>query len=116
MGPAIRNERIPADFKGPRKVPNYTADMEPADWIENYEMAMEILEVSDAVCARYLSMMLEGPAKSWLKNLPPNSINSWHELKEQFIKNFQGTCKRPTTIIDLENCAQKEGESAQHWS
>ena len=44
--------------------------MEPADWIESYEMAMEILEVSDAVCARYLSMMLDGPAKFWLKNLP----------------------------------------------
>ena len=90
--------------------------MEPTDWIESYEMAMEILEVSDAVCARYLSMMLDGPAKSWLKNLPVNSINSWQELKDQFIKKFQGTCKRPTTITDLENCVQKEGESAQHWS
>ena len=38
LGPAIRNERIPADFKGPRKVPNYTPDMEPADWIESYEI------------------------------------------------------------------------------
>ena len=25
--PAIRNERLPKDFKGPRKVPNYTADL-----------------------------------------------------------------------------------------
>ena len=24
---AIRNERLPKDFKGPRKVPNYTADL-----------------------------------------------------------------------------------------
>ena len=26
---AIRNERLPKDFKGPRKVPNYTADLQP---------------------------------------------------------------------------------------
>ena len=25
--PAIRNERLPKDFKWPRKVPNYTADL-----------------------------------------------------------------------------------------
>ena len=24
---ALRNERLPKDFKGPRKVPNYTADL-----------------------------------------------------------------------------------------
>ena len=27
--PALRNERLPKDFKGPRKVPNYTADLPP---------------------------------------------------------------------------------------
>ena len=26
---ALRNERFPKDFKGPRKVPNYTADQPP---------------------------------------------------------------------------------------
>ena len=25
--PALRNEHLPKDFKGPRKVPNYTADL-----------------------------------------------------------------------------------------
>ena len=34
--PAIRNERLPKDFKGPRKVPNYTADLPPEAWIESY--------------------------------------------------------------------------------
>ena len=45
--PALRNERLPKDFKGPRKVPNYTADLQPGAWIESYEMAMELLEVSE---------------------------------------------------------------------
>ena len=38
--PALRNERLPKDFKGPRKVPNYAADLQPGAWIESYEMAM----------------------------------------------------------------------------
>src|SRR5664279_6054730 len=116
LGPALKAERLPLDFKGPRKVPNYTADMDLVAWLENYELGMDILEATEAICARYLTMMLEGPARSWLQNLPPNSINSWDELKELFIKKFQGTCKRPSTIADLERCVQKEGDSFHHWA
>ena len=83
--PAIRNECLPKDFKGPRKVPNYTADLQPGAWIESYEMAMELLEVSDAAMAKYFTMMLDGIARTWLKGLPPNSIGSWAELKARFI-------------------------------
>ena len=41
LAPALRNVRSPKDFKGPRKVPNYTADLPPETWAESYEMAME---------------------------------------------------------------------------
>ena len=74
--PALRNVRLPKDFKGPRKVPNYTADLQPEAWIESYEMAMELLEVGDAAMAKYFTMMLDGTARSWFKGLPPDSIGS----------------------------------------
>ncbi|KAI5016253.1 hypothetical protein ZWY2020_006104 [Hordeum vulgare] len=113
---ALRNERMPKDFKGPRKVPNYTPDLERGAWIESYELAMDMLDVNEAVCAKYFTMMLEGMGHTWLKNLPPNSINTWSELKERFIKNFRGTCKRPMTIVDLQHCIQRPDESAHHWT
>ena len=62
--PALRNERLPKDFKGPRKAPNYTADLQPGAWIESYEMAMELLEVSEAAMAKYFTMMLDGTART----------------------------------------------------
>ena len=89
--PALRNVRLPNDFKGPRKVPNYTVDHPPEAWIESYEMAMEMLDVSDATCAKYFTMLLDGPARTWLKGLPANSIRSWAELKTDFIQNFKDT-------------------------
>src|SRR3954468_5975592 len=61
-------------------------------------------------------MMLEGSARIWFKILPENFVTSWADLKEKFIKNFQGTCKRATTIVDLEHCVQKEGESTLSWA
>ena len=42
---------------------NYTADMDPAVWIESYELAMDLLRATDGICARYFTMMLEGPAR-----------------------------------------------------
>ena len=50
--PALRDVRLPKYFKGPRKLPNYMADLQPGAWIESYEMAMELLEVSDAAMAK----------------------------------------------------------------
>ena len=113
--PALPNERLPKDFKGPRKVPNYTADQPLEAWVESYEMAMELLDIGDDACAKYFTMMLDGTARSWLKGLPGNSIGSWDELKARFIQNFKDTCKQPMSIMDLDACAQEEGESTTHW-
>ncbi|KAI4988015.1 hypothetical protein ZWY2020_029645 [Hordeum vulgare] len=114
--PSLRNERMLKDFKGPRKVPNYTPDLERGSSIESYELAMDMLDVNEAVCAKYFTMMLEGTVHTWWKNLQPNSINTWAELKERFIKKFRGTCKRPMTIVDLQYCVQRLDESAHHWT
>ena len=82
---ALRNVQLPKDFKGPRKVPNYTTDLSPESWVDSYEMSMEMLDVDDAACAKYFTMMLEETARTWLKNLPANSIGSWAELRSRFI-------------------------------
>ena len=74
-------------------------------------MSMEMLDVSEAACAKYLTMMLEGPARTCLKGLPANSIRSWAKLKARFIQNFKDTCKQPMPIVDLVSCVQGEGES-----
>ena len=92
LTPVLRNAQLPKDFKGPRKVPNYTADLHPQSWVESYEMAMEMLDMNGAACAKYFCMMLEGTTHTWLESLPPNSIRSWDELKSRFIGNFKDTC------------------------
>ena len=69
------------------------ADQPPETWVESYEMAMEMLDVDDAACAKYFTMMLEVMARTWLKSLPANSISSWAQLRARFISNFKDTCK-----------------------
>ena len=77
-------------------------------------MAMEMLDVNDATCAKYFTMMLDGPARTWLKGLHPNSVRSWDELKARFIQIFKDTCKQPMSILDLYTCVQSEGDSTAH--
>ena len=96
-------------------MPNYKADLPPEAWIASYEMAMELLDVGNAACAKYFPLMLEETARTWLKGLPANSIGSWAELKARFIQNFKDTCKQPMLIVDLASCVQEEGESTTHW-
>ena len=67
-------------------------------------MAMEILDVSDVACAKYFTMMLDGPARTCLKGLAPNSIRSWAELKARSIQNIKDTYKQPMSILDLDSC------------
>ena len=74
-----------------------------------------MLDVNDAACAKYFTMMWDGPARTWLKGLPPNSIRSWAELKTRFIQNFKDTCKQPMSILDLDSCVQGEGDSTTNW-
>ena len=76
---------------------------------------MEMLDVDEAACAKYFTMMLGGTTHTWLKNLPPNSIESWDQLKARFTANFKDTCKQPMSIVDLDACVQGENESTTHW-
>ena len=51
----------------------------------------------------------------WLEHLPSNAIQSWADLKEIFVGNFQGTYKRLGNPWDLKNYRQKAGETLRGY-
>ena len=104
LSEAIRAESFPSSFKEPRNVGNYEPNMDPTSWLSSYEMAISIRNATGNLCAKFMYLMMDGAAQVWMRNLPPRSINSWEQLKVAFIQNFQGTCKKLSTIEDLERC------------
>jgi hypothetical protein len=56
---------------------------------------------SEVVMANYFHVALTGSARSWLMNLPLNSISLWEGLCRQFISNFDGSYHRPGVKDDL---------------
>jgi hypothetical protein len=63
---------------------------------------------------------LSGAARSWIKKLPVEFIDSWETFEDLFVKNFRSTCKKPASIEQLRACKQKYGEPMrtyiQRWN
>src|SRR3954469_25162792 len=59
--------------------------------------------------------MLEGPARVWLNNLPPGSINSWIDFHDAFVRNFTRTYKRPNRPHQLSMCKQRPNETDREF-
>ena len=66
---------------------------------------------NDDFIIRNLPLFFTDSARAWLEHLPSNAIQSWVDLKEIFVENFQGTYKRPGNPWDLKNYRQKAGET-----
>ena len=60
-------------------------------------------------------MALKDGARTWLLNLPPDTISSWDEMRTCFIANFQGTHNRPPAVGDLRRIKQQPGETLQKY-
>ena len=66
---------------------------------------------NDDFIIRNLPLFLADSARAWLEHLPSNAIQSWADLKEIFVGNFQGTYKHPRNPWDLKNYHQKASET-----
>ncbi|GJN35133.1 hypothetical protein PR202_gb23877 [Eleusine coracana subsp. coracana] len=53
---------------------------DPRDWLHVYATAIRALDSDSFVMANYLHVCLAPVARTWLTNLPNNSISSWAEL------------------------------------
>ena len=64
---------------------------------------------------KYVPLMLQGTAQTWLNSLKPRSINSWLDFTEAFIRNFTSTYKRPPKPHQLSLCIQGPNKSAHDY-
>ncbi|KAL8105010.1 hypothetical protein AgCh_028972 [Apium graveolens] len=83
----IMSARISRKFKMPTiKVYDGTGD--PANHVRTFSNTLLLQPVNDAIKCRAFSQTLSGMAQRWYSRLPPNSIGSFRELSQAFIKQF----------------------------
>jgi hypothetical protein len=61
--------------------------------------------------ANWFPMALKDAPRTWLMNLPHESVTSWKDLCRQFVANFMPTYERPATKNDLKAVRQYKGET-----
>ena len=109
MEPAVRN------FQLPRGTKTYNGSTKPQDWLNDYVTAVNVAGGNRRWAVRYVPQMLEGPARIWLNNLPPKSIQCWLDFEDAFNSNFTSTYKRPNRPQQLSACKQRENETDREY-
>ena len=103
------------NFQLARKTKTYDGSTKPEDWLIDYGTAVKIAQGNLRWAVRYVPQMLEGPARVWLNNLPPGSINSWIDFHDAFVSNFTSTYKRPNRPEQLAMCKQRPNETDREF-
>ncbi|KAI4969858.1 hypothetical protein ZWY2020_000772 [Hordeum vulgare] len=99
---AIRSADIPPNFRLATGISKFTRESKPETWLDDYRVTVQIGGGDDQVAMKHLPLMLDGSARAWLNQLAPSSIYSWADLARVFIRTFEGTCKRPASLVELQ--------------
>jgi hypothetical protein len=77
----------------------------PSVVLEDYHLTCRASGAyDDLFIIQFLPIYLDDTARAWLDHLLRNMIDSWEDLKEIFIGNFQGTYVWPGNPWDLKGC------------
>lgn len=107
----IHSAVIPLQFRLATGISKYSGNSKHETWLDDYRVAVQIGGGNDEVTMKHLLLMLEGSARAWLNQLPPSSIYCWEDLHRVFVKNFEGTYKRPGGLTELQCYVQKQNET-----
>src|SRR4051812_36998885 len=106
FGHRIRTEQFPKGFQLPRDTPKYNGSVKPEDWLNDYMTGVRIAGGSRRLAVRYVPLMLQGSARTWLNSLPRDSVNCLEDFQSAFVHNFTGTYDRPNLPRQLALCVQ----------
>ncbi|XP_058741460.1 uncharacterized protein LOC131613841 [Vicia villosa] len=112
----IRRVRLPRGMEKPPALDQYDGTTDPDDHIRSIEAVMDYHVVRGSIKCRIFPTTLRKGAMTWYRNLPPDSIHSWTELKDLFLSHFTASRRQPKSEANLEAAqafiAFEEGEAA----
>ena len=76
----LRSVALPGKFK-PDLPPHYDGTVDPAEFLQLYELGIEAANGDEKVIANWFPMVLKDGARTWLLNLAPGTIYSWDEMR-----------------------------------
>src|SRR4051812_32843106 len=105
----IRSTSISPHFRIAQGIDKYKGDAKPQTWLDDYRTTVQIGGGGDEIAMIHLPLMLEGSTRTWLNQLHPRG------LVRVFVKNFEGTYKRPGGMTELQLCVQGHAEPTREY-
>ena len=103
-------------FKVPEFSPLFSGDgsMSAEEHLVRFNCQCREAADNDYLKLRLFSSSLTNTAFSWFTHLPPNSIQTWHDLQGQFLCHFTRV-EAGVSIGDLAKITQENGEPVEDY-
>ncbi|GJV12566.1 reverse transcriptase domain-containing protein [Tanacetum coccineum] len=99
----------------PSHIKTYDGSKDPKDHLKIFQAAAKIERWAMPTWCHMFNSTLTGNARVWFDDLPPESIDSYDDLKKAFLENYLQQKKCIKDPIEIHNIKQREGESTEDF-
>nr|GEV35675.1 reverse transcriptase domain-containing protein [Tanacetum cinerariifolium] len=113
--PRIRNFESSRRTRMPNNLKTYDITGDPEDHVKIIQAAAQVERwVMPTWCHMFNSTLI-GAARVWFDEVPPESINSYKDLKAAFLAYFMKQKKYVKDLVEIHNIKQKDGETIEDF-
>nr|GEV31575.1 reverse transcriptase domain-containing protein [Tanacetum cinerariifolium] len=113
--PCIRYFDFPKKTRMPSNVKTYDGSEDPEDHLKFFQAAAKVeCWVMPAWCHMFNSTLI-GSARVWFDDLPPESVDSYDDLKKALLVNFLQQKRCIKDPVEIRHIKQREGESTEDF-
>nr|GEU38146.1 reverse transcriptase domain-containing protein [Tanacetum cinerariifolium] len=99
----------------PNNVKTYDGTGDPEDHVKIFQAAAQVERWAMPTWCHMFNSTLIGAARVWFDELPPESIDSYKDLKAAFLTYFMQQKKYVKDPVEIHNIKQKDGETIEDF-
>ncbi|GJW14969.1 reverse transcriptase domain-containing protein [Tanacetum coccineum] len=113
--PRIRYFDLPKRTRMPSHVKTYDGSEDPEDHLKIFQAAAKVEHWAMPTWCHMFNSTLTGSVTVWFDDLPPESVDSYDDLKEAFLANFCQQKKCIKDPVEIHHIKQRERESTKDF-
>ncbi|GJS92445.1 reverse transcriptase domain-containing protein [Tanacetum coccineum] len=99
----------------PSHIKTYDGSEDPKDHLKIFQATAKTERWAMPTWCHMFNYTLTEKARVWFDDLPPESIDSYDDLKKAFLENYLQQKKCIKDLIEIPNIKQREGESTEDF-
>ncbi|GJX71901.1 reverse transcriptase domain-containing protein [Tanacetum coccineum] len=111
----IRYFDLPKKTQMLNNVKTYDESDDPEDHLKIFQTTAKVERWAMPIWCHMFNSTLTGSARVWFDELPPESIDSYDDLKKAFLANFLQQKKCIKDPVEIHHIKQRKGESTEDF-